>query len=193
MLLHYPSFAYACLFYWISTTPHFYKPNISLTFFFLRSHKIKETCIICSSSGSFNTELSSPANFLRNLWEQELSLQCNVYFVQSEINHGQVLYIKCNKSIVCNAMSTLHKVSLSQNCTPILLLSKTNINFKFRASACIAWSCMKLSLFHNLKLLLYKVIKTSRQIQQPWSSWKSIREGIMNLKLLKNLFLYMFL
>ena len=89
-------------------------------------------------------------------------------------------------------MFTLRKMSLLRNYTPILQLSKTNTNLKFRASAPIAWSYMKLRLFHYLELLRYKVIKTCRRTQQRWSSWKSTREGRMNLKLLKNLFVYIF-
>ena len=75
---------------------------------------------------------------------------------------------------------------------PILPLPKTNTNLKFRASARIAWGCMKLTLFHNLELLQYKLIKTCRRIQQRWSSWKSTREGRMNLNIMKNLFVYIF-
>ena len=85
---------------------------------------------------------------------------------------------KRNKSIVCNTIFTSHKVSLLQNCTPILLLSKFNTNLKFRASTAITWSCMKLRLFHNSELLWHKVIKTRRCIQQWYSSW--------------NLFVYIF-
>ena len=99
---------------------------------------------------------------------------------------------KCNKGIVYNAVFALHKVSLIWNRTSILLLSKSNANLKFRASTGIALSSMRLSLFHNLELLWYKVITTCRHIQQRWSSWKSTREGRMNLKLLKTLFLYIF-
>ena len=89
-------------------------------------------------------------------------------------------------------MFTLYKVSLLRNDTSVLLLSKSKINLKFRASTRIAWSCMKLRLFHNLKLLWYTVVRTSRCIQEWWSSWKSTREGRMNLKLLKYLFVYVF-
>ena len=99
---------------------------------------------------------------------------------------------KHNESKVYNAMFTLHKVSLLRTCTLMLLLSKTNTNLKFGASACIAWSCMKLRLFHNLELLHYKVIKTCRRIQQGLSSWKSTREGRTNRNILKNLFVYIF-
>ena len=72
----------------------------------------------------------------------------------------------------------MHKVSLLRNCTPILLFSKSNTNLTFKASTAIAWSCMKLRLFHNPELLWYKVIKTLRRIQQRYSSW--------------NLFVYIF-
>ena len=72
---------------------------------------------------------------------------------------------------MCNTIFTSHKVSLLQNCTPILLLSKSNTNLKFRASTVITWSCMKLKLFHNSELLWHKVIKTRRCIQQWYSSW----------------------
>ena len=89
-------------------------------------------------------------------------------------------------------MFTLYRVSLLRNDTSVLLLSKSKINLKFRASTRIAWSCMKLKLFHNLKLLWYTVIRTSRCIQEWWSSWKSTRKGSMNLKLLKYLFVYVF-
>ena len=89
-------------------------------------------------------------------------------------------------------MFTLYKVSLLRNCTSILLLSKSKINLKFRANTRIAWSCMKLRLFHNLKLLWYMVVRASTHTQERWSSWKSTREGKMNLKLLKNLFVYVF-
>ena len=89
-------------------------------------------------------------------------------------------------------MFTLYKVSLLRNDTSVLLLSKSKINLKFRASTRIAWSCMKLRLFHNLKLLWYTVVRTSRCIQEWWSSWKSTRKGSMNLKLLKYLFVYVF-
>ena len=89
-------------------------------------------------------------------------------------------------------MLTLYKVSLLRNDTSVLLLSKSKINLKFRASTRIAWSCMKLRLFHNLKLLWHTEVRTSRCIQEWWSSWKSTREGRMNLKLLKNLFVYIF-
>ena len=89
-------------------------------------------------------------------------------------------------------MFTMHKVSLLRNCIPILLLSKTNTNLKFRASACIAWSWMKLRLFHNLELFWYKVIKTCRRTQQRWSFWKLTREGRINSNTLKNMFVYIF-
>ena len=89
-------------------------------------------------------------------------------------------------------MFTFHKVSLLRNCIHILLLSKSNINLKFWAGTAIAWNYMKLRLCHNPEFLWYKVIKTCRRIQQQWSSWKSTREGRMNLKLLKNLFVYIF-
>ena len=65
----------------------------------------------------------------------------------------------------------MHKVSLLQNCIPILLLSKSNTNLKFRARTATAWSYMKLRLFHNPRLLWYKVVKTWRRIQQWYSSW----------------------
>ena len=89
-------------------------------------------------------------------------------------------------------MFTLHKVSLSRNCSPILLLSKSNTNLKFRASTTITGSCKKLRLCHNPELLWCKMIKACRCIQQRWNSWKSTREGRMNLKLLKNQFVYIF-
>ena len=89
-------------------------------------------------------------------------------------------------------MFNLYNVSLLRNCTSILLLSKTSMNLKLRASAHIAWSCMKFRLFYNLELLQYKVIKTCRHIQQRWSSWKSKKEDRMNLDILKNLFGYIF-
>ena len=108
----------------------------------------------------------------------------------------RLIVVRCihkhNESKVYNAMFTLHKVSLLRTCTLMLLLSKTNTNLKFGASACIAWSCMKLRLFHNLELLHYKVIKTCRRIQQWLSSWKSTREGRTNRNILKNLFVYIF-
>ena len=90
-------------------------------------------------------------------------------------------------------MLTLHKVSLLRNSTPILLLSKTNTNLKFRASARLAWNCMKMRLFHNLEVLRYKMMKTCRRTQQQWSSWKSTREGRMNLEIfLKNFRIYFY-
>ena len=72
----------------------------------------------------------------------------------------------------------MHKVSLLQNCTPMLLLSKSNTNLKFRASTAIVRGCMKSRLSRNPELLWYKVIRTCRRIQQRYSSW--------------NLFVYIF-
>ena len=62
-------------------------------------------------------------------------------------------------------------MSLLRNYTLILLLSKSNTNLTFRATTAIAWSCMKLRLFHNPELLWYKVIKSCRRVQQRYSSW----------------------
>ena len=89
-------------------------------------------------------------------------------------------------------MFTLHKENLLRNCSPILLLSKSNTNLKFRSSTSIAWSCMKLRLCHNPELLWCKVIKTCRCKHQCWNPWKPTREGRMNLKLLKNQFAFIF-
>ena len=89
-------------------------------------------------------------------------------------------------------MFTLHKENLLRNCSPILLLSKSNTNLKFRSSTSIAWSCMKLRLRHNPELLWCKVIKTCRCKHQCWNPWKPTREGRMNLKLLKNQFAFSF-
>ena len=87
-------------------------------------------------------------------------------------------------------MFTLHKVSLLRNSTPILLFYA---NLKFRASARLAWNCMTMRLFHDLEVLPYKMMKTCRHIQQQWSSWKSTREGRMNLEILKKIFVYIFI
>ena len=46
---------------------------------------------------SFGHHSWPPADFLRNLWEGEYSLQCYVCFVQGKINHGQVLYMNVTR------------------------------------------------------------------------------------------------